>query len=1460
MSLLKNVSIIEPYPMGGCNKNDPAAIICTAKGTLQLSSIDGTKLSVQAYYSDQVDGTIISPTTIVVQHKERFVGWLQHANVEANDGTIKLLGRQGVEDIIFKIYMSNDLWYHDRVSLGNNDAKVNRLLNNSATYELWHQRMIHPGKTTMECMHHHAIGVPKLKGNAFYACPSCIPEKLSIKRKYGKNRTQTKRSNDAMDIIQENAQISEPIQDDMQMPEATAGQHFHMDFGFVRGKEFSHKHGDKTVTSIDNKNAYLIVVDRATRYQWTFTTDSKSPPVETIRKLLMKFRSTNPHRTVRVDQGGELGRSKEFLTMISECDFVLETTGSDASSQNGMAERPNRTYGQMMRCILHAAGLGPEFWSYALIYSTYVKNRIYHHSIKSTPYMKFTGTKPDLTNLRIFGSKIFSKKPGKRPYKLDRHSDTGLFLGYTATDRNVIYFDTSTARIKTATYVIFDEAHFTTDAGKAPLAAQTLQRLGYYVKEDYIDDIIQSQQDVHLDLQVQQLTETSTMPVRATPGSIGYDICYDGPDKTIDAGKHMYFNTGIAIQCPTGTYARIAPRSGLTVKNNITTLAGVIDPDYRGEIKVILHNFGHEQQIIKQNQKIAQLILEKAATPETTSVTSLTRTERGQQGFGSTDKVQTRPIHTNVHNKSKNISLPSPRMIPQQQIPFTTSTAAAAKLNADLNIAFDVPYHMHLSTNPYDNHTSRDIFIKSTDKDPTLGMVIEMCPKRNLPRLIECKKGSSSIRIQRWKRELRNGYITTVNGQAIKTIQDIILSIHNARTSKAKSVNIGFSTMNKQAIQPQYGIPQLYHDQMNIIGKHLWDMKHGINTENNEVEIPFIQETILRKITKNAKKIGKNKLWTMITKLPRWRVLKALKSRKLTRRILKERSDWLDWKKSEFKQLDQYKAQGTFGQHQQLPTNANVLPLIWTYLIKDCGTKKARCCCNGSPKMKGTVTLGETYAGSLDQTGARIFWAATAINNFITIGADASNAFAEAPPPKEPLFVTIDQQYRDWYHERYPDEPPIPKNYVLPVKGALQGHPESPRLWAQLIDRIILELNLKPCTHEPCLYYTNNYNNTGKTVLFLRQVDDFAVSVQDVETAKQVIEDINSKMTINVKQLGQLERFNGMDVTQTKHYIKLSNKTYINKFLQRHEWIHTENRPMHQFPIPMNADNNYQKRLEQAPIPTEEEIQALEKEMGFGYRQAIGELIYAMVTCRADISHATIKLSQYSTRPTRIHFEAIKDIMRYLLHTIDDGIYYWRKEPRNDLPYENPPTMKNDNNYNETEIHERQQNDHNTLFGAVDSDFAGDTTHRRSVSGIVLRLAGGTIFYKTKYQETVAQSSTEAEFMAASEAGKYILYIRTILKEIGLPQQMATVLYEDNQGALLMANAQQPTKRTRHVETRHFAIQEWVERDLLTLLRIATNDNYSDVLTKATGRILFYRHMNYIMGKIRPSYVQFEPP
>ena len=133
-------------------------------------------------------------------------------------------------------------------------------------------------------------------------------------------------------------------------------------------------------------------------------------------------------------------------------------------------------------------------------------------------------------------------------------------------------------------------------------------------------------------------------------------------------------------------------------------------------------------------------------------------------------------------------------------------------------------------------------------------------------------------------------------------------------------------------------------------------------------------------------------------------------------------------------------------------------------------------------------------------------------------------------------------------------------------------------------------------------------------------------------------------------------------------------------------------------------------------------------------------------------------------------------------------------------------------------------------------------------------MAGGAIYYKTRFQPTIALSSTEAEFVAATDAGKSILYVRTILEELGLHQKDATVLYIDNNGALNMANQGQPTRNTRHMELKQFAIQQWVEKDLIVLKRITTQENYADAMTKVLGRTKFHQHFDYIMGRIRPIY------
>ena len=211
----------------------------------------------------------------------------------------------------------------------------------------------------------------------------------------------------------------------------------------------------------------------------------------------------------------------------------------------------------------------------------------------------------------------------------------------------------------------------------------------------------------------------------------------------------------------------------------------------------------------------------------------------------------------------------------------------------------------------------------------------------------------------------------------------------------------------------------------------------------------------------------------------------------------------------------------------------------------------------------------------------------------------------------------------------------------------------------------------------------------------------------------------------------------------------------------------------------MRMDSAYLHEIKMAEPLSQPDRIKLERELGFSYRQVIGELIYALVTCCPDISFLTIKLSQYSAAPAKIHYNAVKDIYRYIRATKTDGIYYWYKEPQMNLPLGKVPVCRHDGNYNDADILMRQQHNITQLKGAVDSDHAGDMKHRKSVTGIAVKLAGGVVLYKTAYQQVLAHSSSEAEFVAACDAGKYILYLRSLLEEIGLCQEDATVLYEE---------------------------------------------------------------------------------
>ena len=137
-----------------------------------------------------------------------------------------------------------------------------------------------------------------------------------------------------------------------------------------------------------------------------------------------------------------------------------------------------------------------------------------------------------------------------------------------------------------------------------------------------------------VDLQIVKMSSKALTPTRAPKHSVGLDF-YSPSDCLIRPLSQVQIPTQIKIRVPLGHYGRLASKSGLAMKHQIHVGAGVIDPDYTGEVKGLLFNVGRHYYLIKRGDPIAQLILEKVSLPILTRVDELPLTDRGEKGCGS---------------------------------------------------------------------------------------------------------------------------------------------------------------------------------------------------------------------------------------------------------------------------------------------------------------------------------------------------------------------------------------------------------------------------------------------------------------------------------------------------------------------------------------------------------------------------------------------------------------------------------------------------------------------------------------------------------------------------------------------------------------------------------------------------------------------------------------------------------
>ena len=385
--------------------------------------------------------------------------------------------------------------------------------------------------------------------------------------------------------------------------------------------------------------------------------------------------------------------------------------------------------------------------------------------------------------------------------------------------------------------------------------------------------------------------------------------------------------------------------------------------------------------------------------------------------------------------------------------------------------------------------------------------------------------------------------------------------------------------------------------------------------------------------------------------------------------------------------------------------------------------------------------------------------------------------------------------------------------------------------------------------HEPCLYYKKDKN--GELILILRVVDDFLVAAKTEEICDTIRQQIERKMANPLNRLSIIRKYNGVNISQTKYYNHISAETYIARIVTHHNWHNNEN--ISNKPVPMRDYNKFLDAINNDKGPEDlTERRQLEKRMGFNYRQAIGELIYALTICQIDISTAIILLSQHNLHPAEIHYKAVKDLFLYLYATRKHGITYWRQTPSSILPEKSPPQPIT----SEDILQEYEPITNATeLMDSCDITWGSDKMQRRRMSGIIIMLAGGAIFYRTRLQPTIALSTTEAEFTTTSDTGKAVLYLRMILEQLGILQPQPTKILADNRGAIQMTKTQQSSRRTKHIDIKYFSILQWTEDELITFQQTKSECNFADSLSKITGKCKFHQHADIFTGRRPPQYI-----
>ena len=357
---------------------------------------------------------------------------------------------------------------------------------------------------------------------------------------------------------------------------------------------------------------------------------------------------------------------------------------------------------------------------------------------------------------------------------------------------------------------------------------------------------------------------------------------------------------------------------------------------------------------------------------------------------------------------------------------------------------------------------------------------------------------------------------------------------------------------------------------------------------------------------------------------------------------------------------------------------------------------------------------------------------------------------------------------------------------VLKLRRGLYGLKQAPRLCHDKWQSVMDMMGFDKFVSDECVYRRG-------TVWLLLYVDDIVVIGSEEKDVSHVKTEL--KTHLDVKDLGTLRSFLGVLFVRDEYGAWLSQMPYISQVLEKFGMSNCK-------PVTTPMCEGALKDMSNGDHSLSDKS---------SYQELLGCRLFIATRTRPDITPAVSILCRYTSKPNQVHCICLKRILRYLQGTKSFALRISAEED-------------------------------DVLIAFCDADWAGDRVDRRSTTGVLLQLGQSTNIWKSVKQNTVALSTTEAEFVALSEGKKLVLWLRSLLLEYGCSQEGSTAVMEDNQGAIVWGT--DGVRHAKHVAIRRNFVKENVDHGHIEIQYCSTQEMTADILTKPLGRIHFEEHRN----------------